>query len=376
MFPRMRGDVAGRQNEVPERFVPEAMRGELVEAEHLSRYWWAAGLVAGRRVLDAGCGTGYGAAILASAGADDVLGIDIAEAVVEVAGALQRPGLSFESGDLRDLARLPDGAFDVVTCFEVIEHVDDPTAIVTELARVLAPGGVLAVSSPNRERYVPGNPHHRRELLPDELRALLEEVLPEVRLLAQHDWIGSAVLDVDVAAAETTDPLADLLVRKVVARPPGSETYTLALAGTGPLPAPPASTVLTDTVELRRWLGHYEAQQAMLAAQRDHLGHLESRLAERQELQLRLVESETELVAAQAREAESAERIGRQAAELEAARAAGEAVADVLRQERDALAAEAERWRSAAYQAYDSRSWRLTAALRRLRALTRRRPRR
>ena len=70
---------------VPERFVPESMRDELLAAEHLARYEWAGGLAPGRRVLDAGCGTGYGAEMLAAAGAASVMGVDSAAAVVEAA---------------------------------------------------------------------------------------------------------------------------------------------------------------------------------------------------------------------------------------------------------------------------------------------------
>ena len=64
-----------------------------------------------------------------------------------------------------------------------------------ELARVLAPGGVLAISSPNADRYPTGNPHHVREFTTDEFRALLAEAFREVRLLAQHQWVSSAVFE-------------------------------------------------------------------------------------------------------------------------------------------------------------------------------------
>ena len=179
---------------VPERFVPESMRDELLAAEHLARYEWAGGLAPGRRVLDAGCGTGYGAEMLAAAGAASVMGVDSAAAVVEAARARAGGRLAFERADV---ARLPydDGSFDLVTCFEVIEHVPDPGAVLGELRRVLAPGGVLAISSPNADRYPPGNPHHVREFTTSEFRALLAEAFPAVRLLAQHQWISSAALE-------------------------------------------------------------------------------------------------------------------------------------------------------------------------------------
>ena len=77
--------LAGLRDGVPERFVPAEMHGQLVEAEHLARYLWATRFAAGRRVLDAGCGMGYGSVLLAAAGAESVEGVDASEAVIAVA---------------------------------------------------------------------------------------------------------------------------------------------------------------------------------------------------------------------------------------------------------------------------------------------------
>ncbi len=277
---------------VPERFVPATMGEELIAAEHLARYAWAAPLVAGARVLDAGCGTGYGAAMLAEAGAEHVVGVDVAEAVVEAARSRSGARLAFSRADL---VRLPfeAGSFDVVTCFEVIEHVQDPVDVLAELARVLAPDGVLAISSPNADRYPPGNPHHVREFTTSEFRALLAEAFPVVRLLAQHQWVSSAVFE-----ERDLDPGA-LAVRtvKTAGRGLGSEAYTVALAGSGTLPEPPATAALTGTLEVRRWLAHFASQQRLLADQADYLAGLQELDAERRDLRRQLVAAETELAA-------------------------------------------------------------------------------
>jgi 2-polyprenyl-3-methyl-5-hydroxy-6-metoxy-1,4-benzoquinol methylase len=328
--------------DVPERFVPESMGGELLAAEHLARYEWAAGLAPGRRVLDAGCGTGYGAEMLAAAGAASVVGVDTAAAVVEAARARANERIAFERADV---ARLPhaDGSFDLVTCFEVIEHVPDPGAVLGELRRVLAPDGVLAVSSPNADRYAPGNPHHVREFTTSEFRALLAEAFPAVRLLAQHGWISSAVFE-----ERDLDPGA-LSVRtvKAEARRLGSETYTVALAGSGALPEPPATAALTGTVEVRRWLEHFEAQQRLLAEQAEYLADLGERDGERLELRRLLASAEAELADARA--------------ELETARAELADARELHRQSATTLAS-----------VLDSVSWRCTRPLRGAKARARR----
>ena len=241
-------------------------------------------------MLDAGCGTGYGAVLLSRAGADRVIGVDVAAAVVEAARSQETPTLSFEHADIARLP-YPDGSLDLVTCFEVIEHVPDPSAVLGELARVLGADGVLAISSPNADRYPRGNPHHRREFTTAEFRALLAESFPSVRLLAQHQWVSSAVFE------EGDLGPGALSVRTVKAtdRGLGTEAYTVALAGRDPLPTPPSAAALTGTLELRRWLSHFDAQQEILAEQADYLAGLEVLDAERRDLRRQLVTAETEL---------------------------------------------------------------------------------
>jgi SAM-dependent methyltransferase len=154
---------------------------------------------------------------------------------------------------------LPDSSFDVVTCFETIEHVtgDAQRNLLAELARVLRPGGLLLLSSPNRGQYPPGNPHHLRELTADELRALLSELFANVVLVRQHNWLVSSILDDDAFAASETDHL-DVDVGKLQGRGPGTELYTLAVCSDGPVPVPPQRALLTHGLEVRRWLREIE----------------------------------------------------------------------------------------------------------------------
>jgi len=105
--------------------------------------------LAGRRALDVGCGAGLLAEPLARLGAE-VTGLDAAAENVAVAAAhAQGAGLpiTYRHGELSALEAAP---FELVTCMEVIEHVADKPAFVAQLARHLAPGGLLVLSTPNR----------------------------------------------------------------------------------------------------------------------------------------------------------------------------------------------------------------------------------
>ncbi|HEV3212019.1 MAG TPA: class I SAM-dependent methyltransferase [Acidimicrobiales bacterium] len=200
--------------EVPsgERFVPEAMGGQLIEAEHHARYRHAAQLVGGRWVLDAGCGVGWGSALLAAAGAASVTGLDIDPDALSNARA-RTDAAVFVRGDLADLP-FADASFDVVVCYEAIEHVAQPLLALDELRRVLTPAGVLTISSPNPDVYPAGNPFHVHEFTPDELRRELSHRFPNIAAFQQHTMLASVVVpeahDPDASCATTT--LADLTI--------------------------------------------------------------------------------------------------------------------------------------------------------------------
>ncbi len=108
--------------------------------------------LAGRAVLDVGCGGGILAEALARAGAE-VTGIDLSRAALATAElhALES-GLAvrYRLASAEALAAERPGAYDVVTCMEMLEHVPDPAAVVAALARLVRPGGSVFVSTLNR----------------------------------------------------------------------------------------------------------------------------------------------------------------------------------------------------------------------------------
>lgn len=261
--PEQSTDIAGLVDGHPERFVPHLMSGQPIDAEHRARYWWAAAFVGGKKVLDAACGTGYGANILAAAGATSVRGIDRAAHMIEFARRNAEPTAEFEVGDLDELP-FADGSFDVVVCFEAIEHVDEPESVLDELARVLRPGGLLATSSPNRDVYARSNPHHRHEFAPEEFRSALRARFKYVRLLRQHDWLATAILEDEAFTEGAGEAIAAGTARKVSAIQPGRETYTVALASDEVLPPTAPIVVLARDLDIRRLVD--EADRARVGA--------------------------------------------------------------------------------------------------------------
>jgi len=106
----------------------------------------------GARVLDVGCGGGILTEALAREGAS-VVGVDLSSAAVETAAlhALEAGlAIDYRCISAEALAAERPGAFDVVTCMEMLEHVPDPAGAIAALARLARPGGDLVVSTINR----------------------------------------------------------------------------------------------------------------------------------------------------------------------------------------------------------------------------------
>ncbi len=173
-----------------ERLIPgreSSARQYLLYLRHRFMYEYARErLPAAPRVVDVGCGAGYGAPILSS-GVRELVGLDVDEEGLRYARThFAAPRCSFRS---YDGVRIPyeDGRFDAALCFQVIEHVRDDRRFAAELARVLAPQGQLFLTTPNgRLRVPPGkkpwNRHHLREYDAEGLERLLGSAFGHVEI--------------------------------------------------------------------------------------------------------------------------------------------------------------------------------------------------
>jgi protein-L-isoaspartate O-methyltransferase len=191
-----------------ERFLPW-IRESTIAYEHLHRYALVAMLVQGQRVLDLACGEGYGVRMLAGRAAS-VVGVDIDENVVRHASAKYgAPNIEFHSGSITATPIKEDHSFDTVVCFEAIEHIDDHERLLLEVKRLLKPGGVFIVSTPNKAVYQDvsseENPYHVKELYFEEFQSLLAAHFRNTRFLGQRIHPSSSIWPIGTASPNGLD---------------------------------------------------------------------------------------------------------------------------------------------------------------------------
>jgi SAM-dependent methyltransferase len=160
-----------------ERTVPDVPEENYWFRRHEAAYVALRERCADAVVLEAGCGEGYGAALLAEV-ATRVVALDYEPLTTEHVHA-RYPRLDVLRGNLATLP-LRSASIDVIANFQVLEHLWDQAGFLAECRRVLKPGGTLLLTTPNRITFSPGldrpiNPYHTRELDPAELRELLVE---------------------------------------------------------------------------------------------------------------------------------------------------------------------------------------------------------
>jgi 2-polyprenyl-3-methyl-5-hydroxy-6-metoxy-1,4-benzoquinol methylase len=136
----------------------------VVIREHLIRYVYAMQSITDKDVLDVACGSGYGM-FLMSFLAKSVSGYDYSDVAIDEAKKFEyRSPVCLEIRDLNTVRTLENDkakTFDVVTCFETIEHLDDPNGFLVLLKKHLNPGATLYISTPNKLDGIDKNLWHK-----------------------------------------------------------------------------------------------------------------------------------------------------------------------------------------------------------------------
>ena len=237
-----------------ERFLPW-MEDTIINYEHLHRYGFAKEFVEGKKVLDLACGEGYGSAILAEK-AEEVIGIDINEVVIKHACTKYvKDNLKFMKSSMTEVAIEENKLFDVIICFEALEHIEEQNKAIAEVKRLLKDGGVFIVSMPNKYIYSDlsncKNPWHKKELYFDEFKGLLKSNFNHAVFYGQKVFPASNIFPILGVAGNAQE----LAIEKkecgfsFVSLDRKDATYFIAVASNKPMKATISSSYLVDISE-------------------------------------------------------------------------------------------------------------------------------
>jgi len=221
-----------------ERYVPQ-IRG-IIALEHLHRYAFASEHVKDKVVLDIACGEGYGSEIL-SRYAENVYGFDIDSKTIKHASKKYvKQNLHFQVASCTKIP-LPDSSVDVVVSFETIEHVDEQELMLFEMKRIMRPGGILIISSPDKHEYSEimcrMNPFHVKELTISEFSKVLSSFFNNIALFGQRVIYGSALTGLDEFTPWLkTYEFSKLPCEVVQAQSLPKPAYVLAICSDNPIP--------------------------------------------------------------------------------------------------------------------------------------------
>ncbi len=177
-----------------ERFILDKnSKKNIIYNEHLIRYELAKKFVSGKIVLDIACGSGFGAKILARAGAEKVTAVDIDEKTVKKARNKNwLKNIVYRQGNAENLAEKNE-TFDIIVSFETIEHLKNPEKYLKELKRVIKNNGLIFISTPNKKISKEKNPFHFKEFEKEEFKEILSKYFKSILLLEQNNGIATFI---------------------------------------------------------------------------------------------------------------------------------------------------------------------------------------
>jgi len=208
--------------------------------EHLHRYAIAKEYCTGKKVLDIASGEGYGANLMGE-NALHVTGVDIDSSVIKNASEkYRRSNLIFKQGSIENIP-LPNQSFDIVTCFETLEHITDHKKAIQEIKRVLKPGGLILISTPDKKNYSDAvgyaNPFNKKELYIDEFRDLIKNSFHYSFYLYQRLTVGSiALFEGETTVTYYKGDYKNITIEKEI-----DPVYIIAIASDHEFTKPPSS---------------------------------------------------------------------------------------------------------------------------------------
>jgi GT2 family glycosyltransferase/SAM-dependent methyltransferase len=178
-------------------FIDPSISGAEIHYEHLHRYAFSSQFIKWKKVLDLACGEGYGSFLLSKT-ARCVMGIDInPETIQHALNKYSKNNLEFKEGSILNVPVSGSKIFDVIVCFEAIEHVKEHVILMSEITRLLKENGLLIISTPNKKIYSDEpnyhNPFHEKEVYFEEFEEILKNNFSNVYFFGQRTMTGSNI---------------------------------------------------------------------------------------------------------------------------------------------------------------------------------------
>ncbi len=248
-----------------ERYMPEMEPG-IIHYEHLHRYKFAKEFVKDKAVLDLACGEGYGSFLLSSS-AKKVLGIDIdSETIKHASLKYLKDNLKFISGSMTNIPLSGEKIFDIIVCFEAVEHIKEQEQFIKEVKRLVKEDGILIISTPNTYIYsqksdynIFKNPFHLKEMGYEKFSGLLKNNFKEVFIYGQKVYPASNIFP--IFSSNNLSGITEYHIEKYpsghkkdkefsfVGHNKKEAVYFIALASDNPISGLKLSSYLTDISE-------------------------------------------------------------------------------------------------------------------------------
>lgn len=179
--------------------------------EHIHRYLLAQQYVEGLKILDLASGEGYGSWLLSQSAAL-VIGVDISEECIHHAIKMyENNNLSYLIGSIINIPIEEREIFDVIVCFEALEHIVEHEELLKEVKRLLKPDGLFIVSTPNKPVYSENgmrqNPYHLKELDFPDFENLLKKDFQNVLFYGQKSYASSKIYPINHSGNQICDHL-------------------------------------------------------------------------------------------------------------------------------------------------------------------------